>query len=90
MRGLSDPYASEMDHQNSMDGFNYDMNQYQGTPPSDAPIFGAYDLSGQQIPGSLPPGQYFGDLGDGIDENDPKRRRIARVCTYHRSQWHTC
>lgn len=70
-----------MDHQNNLEGFNYDLNHYQDTPPADASIFGAFDLAGQQISGSLPHSQYFGDQGDGIDENDPKRRRIARVCT---------
>lgn len=67
-----------MDHQNNLDGFNYDLNQYQGTPPSDVPIFTNYD---QQLTGSLS-GQYYGDPNDGMDENDPKRRRIARVCDY--------
>lgn len=73
-----------------MDGFNYDMNQYQGTPPPDAPIYGAFDLGAGQLPGTLPPGQYFGDVGDGIDENDPKRRRIARVCTQHELDLDVC
>lgn len=66
---------------NHPDGFNYDMNQFPDSTPGETPkIFGAYDQNGQPIAPSLPPGNYFGDLGDAIDENDPKRRRIARVC----------
>lgn len=65
---------------NNPDGFNYDLNQFPDSTASEPPqVFGAYDVNGQPIAPSLPPGNYFGDLGDGIDENDPKRRRIARV-----------
>lgn len=75
---LTDLALPEMDHS---DGFNYDLNQFPGSTPGEpSQIFGgAYDVNGQPIAPSLPPGNYFNDLGDGIDENDPKRRRIARV-----------
>lgn len=70
-----------MDHPGNLDTFNYDIHQYHENAPGDAPMFGGYDLNGQPIPSSLPPGTYFGDPSDGHDENDPKRRRIARVRT---------
>ena len=58
----------------------YDMSQFVSQQPPQ--IFGAYHPDGSPIPPSLPPGNYFGDLNDGsFDENDPKRRRIARVCS---------
>ena len=47
-------------------------------------IFGGYSADGSSLPPTLS-GQIFGDdpgllLGDeGLDHNDPKRRRIARV-----------
>jgi len=65
---------------NHQDGFNYDLSQFPDSTSSEPPqIFSAYDLNGQPLAPSLPPGNYYSDLGDGIDENDPKRRRIARV-----------
>jgi len=65
---------------NHSDGFDHDLNQYPDATSGEAlQTFAAYDLNGQSIAPPLPPGSYFGDLGDGIDENDPKRRRIARV-----------
>lgn len=69
-----------MDHRNGMDGFDYDMNQFHDTHPSDPPqIFTAYGPDGHPVPHGFATGPYFaGEIGDG-DENDPKRRRIARV-----------
>ena len=56
----------------------YDMSQF--APQQPPQIFGAYNPDGTSIPATLPPGSYFGDSNDGaVDENDPKRRRIARV-----------
>ncbi len=64
-----------------MANMGYDMSQY--VPQQPPQIFGAYASDGTPIPASLPPGSYFGDLNDGgLDENDPKRRRIARVRTH--------
>ncbi|KAK5945477.1 hypothetical protein PMZ80_002682 [Knufia obscura] len=77
-----------MDHS---DGFNYDLNQFPGSTPGEpSQIFGAYDVNEQPIAPSLPPGNYFNDLGDGIDENDPKRRRIARACDMCRKKKIKC
>lgn len=48
-------------------------------------IFGGFSADGTSLPPALP-GPIFGDdpsllLGEeGLDHNDPKRRRIARVC----------
>jgi hypothetical protein len=56
----------------------YDMSSY--VPQQPPQIFGAYNPDGTPIPPTLPPGAYFGDYDGGLDENDPKRRRIARVC----------
>lgn len=78
--GVNGVGPSEM---NNPDGFNYDLSQFPDSTAREPPqVFGAYDVNGQPIASSLPPGSYFGDLGDGIDENDPKRRRIARVSDF--------
>ena len=74
-----------MDHQNNLDGFQYDLNQYQNPSSGDGAIFGNFDTGAQALPGSMAGNNYFGDLGDSVDENDPKRRRIARVCIDSRS-----
>lgn len=67
-----------MDPRGSIEGIPYDMSQFVSPQPPQ--IFGAYNPDGTPIPASLPPGAYFGDYNDGgVDENDPKRRRIARV-----------
>lgn len=68
-----------MDHRGSIESLGYDMSQFVTQPPQ---IFGGYNADGTPIPATLPPGSYFGDYNDGgLDENDPKRRRIARVCS---------
>lgn len=64
-------------HRGSIDAMGYDINQFVSQQPPQ--IFGAYHPDGSPIPATLPPGNYFGDLNDGLDDNDPKRRRIARV-----------
>ncbi len=67
-----------MDPRGSIDSMGYDISQFMPQQPHQ--IFGAYNPDGTPIPPTLPPGAYFGDLTDGgLDENDPKRRRIARV-----------
>jgi hypothetical protein len=67
-----------MDVHGSIETLPYDMSQF--VPQQPPQIFGAYNADGTPVPASLPPGAYFGDYGDlGLDENDPKRRRIARV-----------
>ncbi|KAK5083151.1 hypothetical protein LTR05_007034 [Lithohypha guttulata] len=74
-----------------MDGFTYDMNNYPDATPGDSnPIFNAYDASGNIIPQVLPPGNYFDVNGDGLDDNDPKRRRIARACDMCRKKKIKC
>lgn len=71
-----------MDHHASIDSLGYDISQFMPQQPPQ--IFGGYNSDGTPLPATLPPGAYFGDLNDGsIDENDPKRRRIARVRLYH-------
>lgn len=68
-----------MDPRNNMDGF--DMNAYAGQQQQPPPqIFGAYDHNGSPMTNLTYQGAYFGDGMDGLDDNDPKRRRIARVC----------
>lgn len=68
-----------MDYQHPPDGFNYSASQFHDLPPGDGPVYAPYDLNAPPLAGDLPPGSYYGDYGDGTDENDPKRRRIARV-----------
>ena len=67
-----------MDPRNHLSGLGYDMNAFAQQPPQ---IFGAYNPDGTPMPPVLPAGNYFDDELDlGLeDENDPKRRRIARV-----------
>jgi hypothetical protein len=67
-----------MDQRGSIDSLGFDMSQFVShqTPQ----MFGAYNPDGTPIPTSLPSGNYMSDYNDGLgDENDPKRRRIARV-----------
>ena len=69
-----------MDPQGHANGLNYDLSSFTMSqqPPQ---IFGAYNSDGSPVPPTLPPGSIFGDNDAGsYDENDPKRRRIARVC----------
>lgn len=74
-----------------MDGLNYEINQFTPRTPNDLPqIYVNYDINGQPIPPNLPPGHYFADIGDGADENDPKRRRIARACDMCRKKKIKC
>ncbi|KIV85314.1 hypothetical protein PV11_01019 [Exophiala sideris] len=78
-----------MDHRASIDSLGYDISQFMPQQPPQ--IFGGYNTDGTPIPASLPPGAYFGDLNDGsIDENDPKRRRIARACDMCRKKKIKC
>jgi hypothetical protein len=60
------------------DSYGFDMSSnYMSQPPQ---IFGAYNPDGSPVPPVLS-GPIFGDSNDqgSVDENDPKRRRIARV-----------
>ncbi|KIW27147.1 uncharacterized protein PV07_06914 [Cladophialophora immunda] len=78
-----------MDPRGSIDGLGYDMSQFVSPQPPQ--IFGAYNPDGTPIPPTLPPGAYFGDFNDGgADENDPKRRRIARACDMCRKKKIKC
>ncbi|KAK5554655.1 hypothetical protein LTR46_007381 [Exophiala xenobiotica] len=78
-----------MDPRASVDSMGYDMSQFMTQQPHQ--IFGAYNPDGTPIPATLPPGAYFGDLTDGgYDENDPKRRRIARACDMCRKKKIKC
>ncbi len=67
-----------MDPRNRLNSMGYDMNAFAQQPPQ---IFGAYNADGSPMPPVLPAGNYFDDgLDLGLDDdNDPKRRRIARV-----------
>jgi hypothetical protein len=69
-----------MDSRKSIDGLAYDMSAFSSHQP---PIFGSYNADDSPIPTMLSQGQYYEDL-DGLAENDPKRRRIARVGHTHR------
>jgi hypothetical protein len=61
-----------------MAGLGYDMNAFATQQPPQ--IFGAYDHNGSPMGPMGYQGAYFGDsLDGGLDDNDPKRRRIARV-----------
>ena len=60
-----------------MAGMGYDMNAFATQQPPQ--IFGAYDHNGSPLGPMGYQGAYFGESLDGLDENDPKRRRIARV-----------
>lgn len=61
-----------------MDGMGYDMNAFSAQQPPQ--IFGAYDHNGSPMAAMAYQGAYFGDgMDGGLDDNDPKRRRIARV-----------
>ncbi|KIW17153.1 hypothetical protein PV08_04344 [Exophiala spinifera] len=78
-----------MDLRPGLDTLGYDMSQFMPQHPPQ--IFGAYNPDGTPIPPTLPPGSYFGDLNDGmVDENDPKRRRIARACDMCRKKKIKC
>jgi hypothetical protein len=61
------------------DGYGFDLpsNYMSQQPPQ---IFGAYNPDGSPVPPVLS-GSIFGDSNEqgSVDENDPKRRRIARV-----------
>ena len=60
------------------DSYGFDMSSnYMSQPPQ---IFGAYHPDGSPVPPVLS-GSIFGDSNEqgSVDENDPKRRRIARV-----------
>jgi hypothetical protein len=60
----------------SNDSYGFASN-YMPQPPQ---IFGAYNPDGSPVPAVLS-GSIFGDGNEqgSVDENDPKRRRIARV-----------
>jgi hypothetical protein len=65
------------------DGYGFDLSSnYMSQPPQ---IFGAYNPDGSPVPPVLS-GSIFGDSNEqgSVDENDPKRRRIARV------SWENC
>lgn len=67
-----------MDHLgNGSDAYGFDMpSNLMSQPPQ---IFGAYNPDGSPAQAALS-GSIFGDNEAGsMDENDPKRRRIARV-----------
>lgn len=62
-----------MDSDEKADSFNFDVGQYAGAAANQpTPMFGT--------PGGDSSANIFGpDSGQDVDENDPKRRRIARV-----------
>lgn len=66
-----------MNPRSSADSFGYEIPQYTSQPPQ---IFGALDADGNPLPPTMPTGNFFVDDNDlNGDDNDPKRRRIARV-----------
>jgi hypothetical protein len=62
----------------TLDGFTFDMPPHLMSRAQQA--FGPYNPDSTSVPPVLP-ASLFGDGNDqiGLDENDPKRRRIARV-----------
>ena len=66
-----------MDPRASFDSLGFDMAQY--APPSAQHLYNSYGLDGANLNSA----SVFGDSNDAAnyddDENDPKRRRIARV-----------
>jgi hypothetical protein len=77
-----------MDPRNTLDGLGYDMS-FSTQPPQ---IFGGYNPDGSPMAPVIPPGSsYFSDgLDLGLDDNDPKRRRIARACDMCRKKKIKC
>ncbi|KAK2767420.1 hypothetical protein FQN54_003576 [Arachnomyces sp. PD_36] len=71
------------------DGTGYEMPMTMNQPPQ---IFGAYNPDGSPIPPSLP-GPIFSDdnaAGNAEENNDVKRRRIARACDMCRKKKIKC
>ena len=66
-----------MDQLGGADNYGFDMpSNLMSQPPQ---IFGAYNRDGSPVQPGIS-GSIFGDNEQGsVDENDPKRRRIARV-----------
>jgi hypothetical protein len=64
-----------MDPRATVDAINYDFTQ------GNSNIFGYAPSNTSPMPDYLAQGGYYEDL-DGLAENDPKRRRIARVSTH--------
>ncbi len=66
-----------MDQLGGADNYGFDMPS--NLMSQSTPIFGAYNPDGSPVQPNLS-GSIFGDNEQGsVDENDPKRRRIARV-----------
>lgn len=67
-----------MDTHTRNGSIGFDAAGVVNQPPQ---IFGSFNPDGSPIPPVLP-GPIFQDHGDigSADDNDPKRRRIARVC----------
>ncbi|KAL2417669.1 ABC-transporter-regulating transcription factor [Exophiala dermatitidis] len=77
-----------MDHQGNMESLGFDMPQFasQSTPQ----MFGGYTVDGTSLNGGISSTNYF-DFNDGVgDDNDPKRRRIARACDMCRKKKIKC
>lgn len=66
-----------MDDHTHNGGIGFDVPRMANQPPQ---IFGGFNADGSPVQPVLP-GPIFQDHGDvgSADENDPKRRRIARV-----------
>ncbi len=67
-----------MNHHSRNGSMGFDVPGIANQPPQ---IFGAFNTDGTPAAAVLP-GPVFQDHGDAgsADDNDPKRRRIARVC----------
>lgn len=68
-----------MDPRSSFDGLGFDMPQFN--PQQTQQIYGSYNMDSSQLTPNLSGGTAFGEANDAasVDDNDPKRRRIARV-----------
>ena len=66
-----------MEPQPTFDGLGFDMPQYNVQQAQQ--LYGGYNMDGSSISSNINSYSDPNDLGS-YDENDPKRRRIARVC----------
>ena len=66
-----------MDHLGGADSYDFDIPSNLMSQPTQ--IFGAYNPDGSPVQPNLSSSMFGDNEGGSVDENDPKRRRIARV-----------
>ena len=77
-----------MDARNSIDGLGYDMSTF--APQQNSQIYNSYNADGSPVPNIMSQNNYYMDGFDDGDQNDPKRRRIARACDMCRKKKIKC